>query len=161
MRIYITKDSVKILDKQNKLYTGRSVSYLQEVAKLPLTLSVLQNLLIGNPVYLDSNVVSYSRYDDHLSLLSLGSLFRNLITVSSNTKLVERSKLDDVDITRSRTCDLTYSDYENKNGINFATHREITVSEKNKLDIQLNYKQYEFNKDLQINFNIPKNFKRR
>src|SRR5437762_11861 len=31
LRVYITKDSVKILDKQNKLYTGRSVSYLQEV----------------------------------------------------------------------------------------------------------------------------------
>ncbi|MES1221882.1 MAG: DUF4292 domain-containing protein, partial [Bacteroidota bacterium] len=77
LRVYITKDSVKILDKQNKLYTGRSVSYLQEVAKLPLTLSVLQDLLIGNPVYLDSNIVSYSRYDDHLSLLSIGTLFRN------------------------------------------------------------------------------------
>ena len=160
LRIYITKDSVKILDKQNKLYTGRSVSYLQEVAKLPLTLSVLQDLLIGNPVYLDSNVVSYSRYDDHLSLLSLGSLFRNLITVSSNTKLVERSKLDDVDITRSRTCDLTYSDYENKNGINFATVRKITIAEKKKLDVRMEFKQYDFNPALTFPFSIPKNYKR-
>ncbi|MBS1574514.1 MAG: DUF4292 domain-containing protein [Bacteroidetes bacterium] len=160
LRVYITKDSVKILDKQNKLYTGRSVSYLQEVAKLPLTLSVLQDLLIGNPVYLDSNIVSYSKYDDHLSLLSIGTLFRNLLTVSSDTKLMERSKLDDADITRSRTCDLTYSDYENKNGVHFATVRKITIAEKKKLDIRLEFKQYDFNAELTFPFSIPKNYKR-
>ena len=160
LRVYITKDSVKILDKQNKLYTGRSVSYLQEVAKLPLTLSLLQDLLIGNPVYLDSNIVSYSRYDDHLSLLSIGSLFRNLLTLSNSTRFIERSKLDDVDITRSRTCDLTYSEYENKNGTNFATVRKITIAEKKKLDVRLDFKQYDFNGELTFPFSIPKNYKR-
>lgn len=160
LRIYITKDSVKILDKQNKVYTGRSVSYLQEVAKLPLTLTVLQDLLIGNPVYLDSNIVSYSRYDDHLSLLSMGLLFRNLLTVASANKLIERCKLDDADIARSRTCDLTYSDYENKNGVNFATVRKITIAEKKKLDVRMEFKQYDFNPELTFPFSIPKNYKR-
>ena len=70
------------------------------------------------------------------------------------------SKLDDVDINRSRTADLTYADYENKSGFNFSTYREITVSEKNKLDIRLNFKQYEFNKVLSVSFNIPKNYTR-
>jgi hypothetical protein len=160
LRVYITRDSVKILDKQNKLYTGRSVSYLQDVAKLPLTLSVLQDLLIGNAVYLDSNIVSYSRYDDHVSLLSIGSLFRNLLTLSNSTKFIERSKLDDVDITRSRTCDLTYSDYQNKNGSNFATVRKITIAEKKKLDVRLEFKQFDFNGELTFPFTIPKNYKR-
>ena len=71
------------------------------------------------------------------------------------------SKLDDIDIARNRTADLTYGDYENKAGFNFSTYREITVSEKNKLDIQLNFKQYEFNKVLSVSFNIPKNYIRR
>jgi hypothetical protein len=160
LRVYITKDSVKILDKQNKLYTGRSVSYLQEVAKLPLTLSVLQELLIGNPVYLDSNIVSYSNYNEHVSLLSIGDLFKNLITISAKDKLLERSKLDDADITRSRTCDLTYSDYENRKGVNFATVRKITIAEKKKLDVRMEFKQYEFNGELTFPFSIPKNYKR-
>jgi hypothetical protein len=133
---------------------------LQEVAKIPLTLSTLQELLIGNPVYLDSNIVSYSRYDDHLSLLSIGTLFRNLVTVSANSRLVERSKLDAVDITRSLTCDLTYSDYENKNNINFPTVRKITIAEKKKLDVRLEFKQYDFNPELTFPFSIPKNYKR-
>ncbi|HQW83792.1 MAG TPA: DUF4292 domain-containing protein, partial [Ferruginibacter sp.] len=59
---------------------------------------------------------------------------------------------------RSRTADLTYSSYDNKTGINFSTYREITISEKNKLDIRMNFKQYEFNKELSVSFNIPKNY---
>ena len=62
------------------------------------------------------------------------------------------SKLDDVNVARNRTADITYGEYENHNGVPFSTYREITVSEKNKLDIQLNFKQYEFNKDLSISF---------
>ena len=46
IRAYITKDSVKLLDKQNKIYTARSVSFLQEVTALPLDLSSLQQLII-------------------------------------------------------------------------------------------------------------------
>lgn len=160
LRVYVTNDSVKIIDKQNKLYTGRSVSYLQEVSKLPLTLSILQDLLIGNPVFLDSNIISYSAYENHLSLLNIGSLFKNLLTVSAAGKLIERSKLDDADITKSRTCDLTYSDYENKKGVNFATVRKITIAEKKKLDVRLEFKQYDFNEELTFPFAIPKNYKR-
>ena len=71
------------------------------------------------------------------------------------------SKLDDINVARNRTADITYDEYENNNGLNFSTYREVTVSEKNKLDIKLNYKQYEFNKELQIVFSIPKNYKLR
>ena len=70
-------------------------------------------------------------------------------------------RFDDVDVARNRTADITYSDFENKNGIQFSSYREITVSEKNKLDIRLNFKQYEFNKELSVSFNIPKNYKRK
>jgi hypothetical protein len=65
-----------------------------------------------------------------------------------------------VNITRNRTCDLTYSDYENKAGMLFSTARKITVAEKSKLDIDMNIKQYSFNETLSLPFSIPKNYKR-
>ncbi|MFN8291828.1 MAG: DUF4292 domain-containing protein [Chitinophagaceae bacterium] len=160
LRAYITKDSVKLLDKQNKIFTARSVSFLQEVTDLPLNLTSLQDLLIGNPVFLDTNIVSYTRSSGSLSFLSLGDFFKNLFTVAENNKLVQSSKLDDVEETRNRTCYLSYNDYENKKGVNFATRRSINVSEKKKLDIRLNFKQYEFNETLSFPFNVPKNYTR-
>src|SRR5205814_6932526 len=81
LRALITKDSVKILDKQNKLYTKRSIEYLQEVSALPVDLATLQDLLIGNAVFLDSNIVSYSKSGNSTSMLSIGKIFKNLITL--------------------------------------------------------------------------------
>ena len=159
LRAYITKDSVKLLDKQNKIYTARSVSYLQEVTALPLTLRSLQDLLIGNPVFLDSTISSYSKSPNSISLLSSGTFFKNLFTINEADKLPRSSKLDDVDELKNRTCHLTYDDYESKKGVNFSTKRTITVTEKGKLDIKLDFKQYDFNETLSFPFNIPKNYK--
>ncbi len=160
LRAYITKDSVKLLDKQNKVFIARSVSYLQEVTELPLNLFKLQELVIGNPVFLDSNILSYYRSPGSISLQNNGEFFKNLFTIGETDKLIQSSKLDDIDELRQRTCYLTYYDYENKKGVNFPTRREISVSEKKKLDIKLNFKQYEFNETLSFPFNIPKNYKR-
>ena len=160
LRALITKDSVKILEKQDKVYTARSIKFLQDVSDVPFDLSSLQDLLIGNAVFVDTNIVSYTRSGNTISLLSIGSLFKNLITISDDTKLIQRMKLDDVDELRNRTGDITYSDYENKKGVDFATTRKITFAEKKKLDIRLDFKQYSFNEALNFPFSVPKNYTR-
>jgi Domain of unknown function (DUF4292) len=157
-RVLITKDSVILLNKQVKEVQYRSLDYLQEVTEIPFDYKTLQDLLIGNPVFVDSNIVYYKKTDDQILFSMVGVYFKHLLTLSSNNYYLTHSKLDDVDLSRSRTADLTYAGYENKAGVNFSTYREITVSEKNKLDIRLNYKQYEFNKELSVSFNIPKNY---
>jgi Domain of unknown function (DUF4292) len=160
LRAYITPDSVKLMDKQNKNYITRSVSYLQEVTELPLDLASLQDLLIGNPVFLDSNIVSYSKSADAITMMSTGDFFKNLFTINETDKLMQSCKLDDLDEMKNRTCYLTYNDYEKKNGTNFSTKRDISVAEKKKLDIKLNFRQYEFNETLSFPFSVPKNYKR-
>jgi len=158
LKALITKDSVKILDKQNKLYTARSIEYLQEVSRLPVDLPILQELLVGNPVFLDSNIVSYAKFDNSVSLLSIGKIFKNLVTLNGD-KLLQRIKLDDINELRNRTGDLTYDDYEDKQGVNFSKTRKITFAENKKLDLRLEFKQYNFNADLTFPFSIPKNYK--
>jgi uncharacterized protein DUF4292 len=158
-RILITKDSVIVLDRINKEAQVRSFDYLEDVAGIPLDFKAMQDIIIGNPVFLDSNIVSYKKAGDRILMSTIGKYFKHLLTLTNDSSLLLlHSKLDDVDVNRNRTADLTYDDYENKNGINFSTFREITFSEKNKLDITLFYKQYDFNKDLSISFSIPKNY---
>jgi hypothetical protein len=156
LRAYITKDSIRIINKLDKIYTGRSVAYVQEVTGLPLDLRSLQELLIGNPVFLDSNIVSYTRSANAVSLLSISEGFKNLITLIEG--VLHHCKLDDIDINRNRTCDLSYDNYEDKKGVNFSSKRRITVSEKSKLDIKLDFKSYNFNETLSFPFNVPKNY---
>lgn len=161
LRALITRDSVKLLDKLNKTYTARSVDYLQDVTALPLNLTILQDLIVGNPVFLDSNVVSYKQTPGTVSLLVIGQLFKNLISLSAADYTLQHSKLDDVNPARSRTADLSYTDYETKKGLPFSTKRGISISEKKKLDIRLDFKQYDFNQPVSFPFSIPKNFEGR
>jgi len=160
MRVLITRDSVKLLNKLDKVYTARRVDYLQEVTELPLDLETLQDLIIGNPVFVDTNVVAYSTGGGITSMLTIGEWFKTLLTLTEPNKGLLRIKLDDVDISRNRTADLTYNDYEEKKGYPFATKRRILVTEQKRLDIKLDFKQYEFNGEVSFPFNVPKNYVR-
>lgn len=159
LRILATKDSVKILNKQDKVIQYRSIAYLQEITKLPFNFSTLQDLLLGNPIFFTDNIVSFKYFDQKVQALSIGDLFKHLITVDTTNNNILHSKLDDVDLTKNRTCDITFSEYENKNGKLFSTDRNITVTEKSKLDIHLNFKQYSFNEPQTFPFTIPKSYK--
>ncbi len=160
MRLLVTKDSVKLLNKLEKTYTARSVNYLLEVTSLPLNFYTLQDLVVGNPVYLDSNIIRYSTSNGVISMVSLGKFFKNLSTFNEADKTILHSKLDDTDLTHSRTADLSYSDYENKKGMLFAKKRRVVVSEKGRLEIKLDFKNYTFNEEVSFPFSIPKNYKR-
>jgi len=160
LRVLVTPDSVMVLNKKDKIVQLRSVSYLQELTSLPFDFQTLQDLLLGNPIYLDSNVVSYKKSEQSITLMNAGPLFKHLLSITNGDYLLQHSKLDDADPLRNRTADLTYSGYENGNGVKFATERRVSVSEKSKLDIDMNFKQYGFNETLSYPFSIPKNFKR-
>lgn len=158
-RVMITPDSVKVLNKLDRLVQLRSVSYLQEVTRIPMTFYDLQNLLIGNPLFLDSNFLSYKRDETGISLIHVGELFKHLLTVNNNDYRLLYSKLDDVNTAKARTAYIAYGDYTTKNNKPFSTFRKITVSEKAKLDIEMQFRQFDFNEELNYPFNIPKNYK--
>ncbi|MGI8581622.1 MAG: DUF4292 domain-containing protein [Chitinophagaceae bacterium] len=158
-RIMITRNHVTILNKLEKRVEEHPFTFIESIAKIPLDFKTLQDLIVGNPIFLGDKVVAYKVTENRMLLSTVGKYFKNLLTLSANNSLIERSKLDDLDVTLNRTGDLTYSDYENKSGVFFSTNREVTVAEKTKVDIKLNFKQYDFNTELSYPFSIPKNFK--
>lgn len=158
-RLMINKDSVKLMNKLQKTIQYRRISYLQDLTEVPIDFYGLQDLIIGNPVFLDSNVVSYKASENELLVLMVGDVFKNLTTLENKDFKVVHSKLDDVDPLRNRTCDITFDDYEYVNGVNFAKQRKITVSEHSKLDINLDFKQYNFNVPVTFPFDISNKYK--
>ncbi len=161
MQAKITMDSITIVNKvQDKYVQKRAISYLQEVTQIPFTYNTLQNLILGNPIFMDSNIVSYKNSsDDKLIVLIIGSVFKNLLTIDNNNFLISHSKLDDININRNRTCDITLSDYISSNNFYFSQTRSISVSEKAKLKVNLDFKEFNFNEPLKYTFSIPKNYK--
>jgi hypothetical protein len=159
-RAVITPDSVKILNKLDKICQFRSVSYLQEISHLPFNFNTLQSIVLGNPVYLDSNILFYRKDIQGISFLSIGPLFRNYMTLNNDLSL-KHSILDDVDQMQDRSCDITYGDFEKVDTVLFSTYRKIVVSEKGRLDVEMSFKNIRFNENLDFPFSIPKNYKRK
>ena len=158
-RVMIRPDSVVLLNKQDKEVQFRSLDYLQEVADLPVNFKTLQDLLIGNPVFYNDTITSFREVNGMVLMSTIGPVFKNLLTLTASEKLLQHIKMFDVYLSRNRTADITYDGYEKPEAVYFPTNRQITISEKNKLDIRMKFKQYEFNKELSLPFNIPKNYK--
>jgi hypothetical protein len=158
--IFINKDSIIWIQlKGGKSIQYRSIDYLQDTTNIPFDFKTIQDVLVGNPVFLDSNVVSYKAGSSQLQVLMIGDVFKHLITLDNTDFKVLHSKLDDVDMMRSRTCDISFGSYDMIDGRPFAKYRQISVSEKSKLDIYLDFKEASFNDPLKYTFEIPKNYK--
>lgn len=157
-RVLITRDSIILLNKQNKEVNYRTLDFIQEVAEIPFDFKTLQDIIIGNPVFYSDSVISCRTKDQIILMTTIDRYFKNLFSLKEDTKLMLHSKLDDVDPSRSRTADITYEGYQNVDGLMFSTERQISVSEKNKLNVKLEFKQFEFNKELSVSLTVPKNY---
>ncbi len=160
-QIQIANDSILIVDMKKKYTEKKAITAIQEITKIPFNFSTLQDALVGNPIFLDSNVVSFKNNATQLLVLMVGDVFKHLLTMENSNFRVLHSKLDDVDAMRNRTCDITFSNYQTINNRQFATYRQISVSEKSKLDVYLDFKETSFNDPLKYVFSIPKNFRRK
>lgn len=158
-RVLITPDSIKIQDKLNKTIQYKSVAYIKEITQLPFDFSTLQDLIIGNPVYVTGEVKMYKDDGSLVTMSMLGSLFKHLMTFEKNQFNLMFSKLDDVDLTRNRSANLAYDKYEANGKWQFATIRRITVAEKTRVDVDMEFKQVEFEKEQNYPFTIPRNYK--
>jgi hypothetical protein len=134
-RVMITPDSLVIMDKLNKTVQKKTLSYLQEITKVPFDYHTLEDLIIGNPIYLDKTIVAYADQGEKLSLSTVGEAFKHILTVSKNDLNILFSKLDDVDVTRSRTANLSYAEYKMSGSWFFPEVRNISLSEKTRLDV--------------------------
>ncbi len=159
-RVLITKDSVKILNKIERKYTTASIDYLQTQLGLPLDLKTMQDLLIGNAVFIDKESSSYVKEGTQLLISSQTRYFKNLLTVAMPGYLPTISKMDDVDATRNRSAELAYADYEPEGNKQFSTTRNIKVNYKTNIEIDLKYKSYNFNGQISNPFSIPSGYKR-
>ena len=159
IKAFIKKDSVVLLYPLNKTKSveRRPISYLQEVVKIPFTFNTLQDLILGNPIFMDStNILSYKSNNNQFQVSLMGRLFKNLVILNNDNSKVLHLKLDDVDINQHRTCDITFNDHVNVGKYQFPLKRAISIVAQQKLDIQMEVKEFTFNEPVKYTFAIPK-----
>src|SRR5687767_7065123 len=78
-RILISKDSVWILNKLQKQVEFHSLDYLEEIAKIPLDFKTLQDLIVGNPIFLGKKIISYRQTENRILISTVDDHFKNLL----------------------------------------------------------------------------------
>jgi len=162
LKALINKDSVILIYPLSKKVERKPLSYLQEVLKIPLTYATIEDLVIGNPIFMNyTSIVSYKNNNEKLQIGLMGALFKSLIILNEHNTKVLLLKLDDVDINQHRTCDITYADHTRYGKFQFPQYRDISIAANNKLEIHMEVKEFGFDEPLKYTFAIPKDGKRK
>lgn len=158
-RILITRDSVKIMNILKKNVQYKSIAFLQEVTGIPFDFAALQDMIVGNPVFIDSNINSYTSDSSYLQIVMTGRLFNHHAKLDNKDYKIVESKLNDINHI-NRTCNIEYGGYDKSSSVPFSTERKISLTDESKLNINLNFKQYTFNHPITFPFNVTGNYKR-
>lgn len=160
-RAFITPDSVTILNKLDKTVEYLPFSFMEEIAHIPLNFSRLQDLIVGNALFLGDSITGYRPSEKQTLIATSGDLFRNILALSAGSKLLQTSSLKDKDTVSKRTINLFYGEYDLSGHKPFPASREIIVDDDSKIKIALKFRQQEFNNELSLIFNIPANYKKK
>lgn len=159
-RLLITPDSIRLINKLDKEYRLRSIHYLEELTGIPLNFFDLQSLLLGEPIYLTDTIYGYELQTVPSSLIiqSRGKQFHNRLQLDAQSLLPQYIYIEDLDPLKKRSAEIYYQQYIDINNGKFPNLRRLILTERQKITVEMEVKQVDFNEVLSLPFSIPKNY---
>lgn len=158
LRIYITPDSVIILNRIDKTTESHRFAYLASIVRIPLNFSILQDIIIGNPVYAGDHIISVTQLATQLMIETIGSSYKSALSFSSGDHYLKKIMLSEIQGDTTSTAALYYDGYTPGNSSSFAASRQVSITGSSMVDIIISFKQYEFNNELSFPFTVPPNY---
>jgi hypothetical protein len=157
-RIYISRDSIKILDKLNKRYLTQSYSYFTRFSDVPLTLEVLQNLFVGNQILeLDDTLKTDSVASGYLLRRILNkTLYQVYVTKSTNEIFLQ--EFVRADSSQTNRLSVQYSEFHRTNNVRYANKMSIKTEAKDILMATFDFQNVSLNPIDQVIFSIPASY---
>jgi hypothetical protein len=85
--------------------------------------------------------------------------FRHLLTYDTTGPSLRTNRLDETDPQRHRNAILSFDQYQDKSGRSFPNLRRLTLTDKEKTDITLDFRQVDFDVPVAFPFSVPRNYK--
>ena len=163
----ITEDSLKFINKKDQKYFVGDFSYVSQLLNTEITFSQIQDLLVGNPISMDSNSNHFFIQDeDEFFISSLSQ--EELQSVELNNEWQVKFWINELfkagktllsnDSTNTRI-EIFQADYKKIEGKLFPnrTKAEI-ITLKDSISLQLNYQRVKINSDMDFDFSIPSHY---
>ncbi|MCB0637780.1 MAG: DUF4292 domain-containing protein [Lewinella sp.] len=160
-RAMITQDSLYVLDRINNEYAVEPLSYIEDRYNLPGNLGMMQQVLLGNPVFLTTaNPESTLEADTYRLTASSGSR-RNELWLSAADYQLQRLAVSDE--AENRSLDMSYDAYADA-GLNrdfsYLRMLEVDSDETGNARITIEFNQVDFDVPTEIRFDVPSRYQR-
>lgn len=164
VRVMFTKDSLKILDKQHKVYSILDYATLSENTGVEINYKMVQNMLFGNLPYQKKHDGKVGKEEHFLVYKQNSERFEVDNFVNDSTRRLEKFVVKEKHTTNNM--EVNYSEFEVVNKKLLATLMKIDIlftNEKgeNKMNIEMNHLKPEFtNEQQKFPFTIPDSYER-
>ena len=157
-RVLVTPDSVKIINKLENTVQLSSIERLQQITKLPLKFSDFQNIILGRPVLNDGDSREYELKKDSITLTATGELMKYIYSFTKSNFQLGQSNMQTINNKTVMAANIFYNDYQQVNNMSFAESRDVAITGSSPANLQLNFKEYNFNQPQSYVFTISKNY---
>lgn len=157
-RIYITPDTVYILDRLNKQYVRQPLHQLEERYGLPDDFSLLQSLLIGDiyPHFANADTVQF--VDSAYQIVQEKGGLHQVLWVEPYSFNLTRLNVHQK--ASNHQVEARFSDYELVEEQPFANSRSWQLSSEDQFSADLSFNRVRINNPLQFTFVVPDKYER-
>jgi hypothetical protein len=155
-RIFITPDSVKILDKLNRKYMVKDYSYFNRFTDVPFTITNLQNLFIGNQLLELNDSTKTDTAGAYFQLKNLIGLTLYTVFVHMQSREIQQQHLAQAQKKQELT--VHYSEFKQLEGVRYANKIELEAMAKEQLRVTFDYQNVSLATIDEIIFNIPSSY---
>ncbi len=157
-RVLITKDSIKIMDKLNNRYILKPLSYIKQKALVDLSFADIENIFLGQLVFVDSTKAKYAINPTNITIHSDATRFLTNVLFDKSSKNI--TSIFVTDKQNAQTLESTYSNYQTQLGKPFAMDRVLTMkNSKETVELTFKFQNIEAKQNLEYPFSINPNYK--
>ena len=152
VRVLLTPDNVKVMDKLNRHYAIEPYTYLKRFSEADITFSTIQNIISGNAAFINDSFRTDSVTNYYFGSCSQHTL-TNEMAITKTFRILASVVADTVstEMISIKNSDFTFVEYEY-----FPFDIRIEAFSKNKTSsITLNYSNVAINIPVELKFSIP------
>jgi hypothetical protein len=155
MRILITNDSLKVLDRFNSKYTARSIDELKRF--LPeVSMAEVQNLLIGQSIAMKGKLDITTEEDQYKVKLNQGGMDQVLWLAPD----FYTNRMTIAEPNAKNSVEIYYKKYKQLGRNKFPVERRMLIHAEKPLDLELKYVNIKVDESLRFPFKIPAKYAR-
>ncbi len=160
-RVLITTDSIFVIDRLNNEFGVYELSGMAGLYRLPPDLRLLQNLLLGNPVFLSAQSRQFRNEGASLTIEETNQIGLLKYKVHEASYRIQAMEYQDNQRTQQVVMSLEeYSDTPDKQKFSYLRNLTLESQETGKIKVELKFSEVELNVPKSLSFEVPSRYSR-